>query len=291
MRRGALRRALTIVVGLALAGVQSAWAEEAVTAPPDPTSEEICRLIETNADARSIPPGFFARLIWQESRFDRHAVSPKGALGIAQFMPGTALERALDDPFDIPTALAASAAFLEELSAGLGNLGLAAAAYNAGPNRVRRWIDGHAVLPLETQRFVRAITGLEAEDWQASDVEVDFALGVEQPFLESCVRMAALSAPASPSSAFEGSTRILPWGAQVAAHFSRNSAISTFDRLAQRYQRVLGEHEPSIIRHRAPARGNRALYAIRIGAETRAAAEAFCKDLRALGGPCVVMKN
>ena len=50
----------------------------------------ICRSIETAALNNGLPLEFLTRLIWQESRFDAMAVSPKGAAGIAQFMPATA---------------------------------------------------------------------------------------------------------------------------------------------------------------------------------------------------------
>src|SRR5690606_34078460 len=97
----------------------------------------ICHLIESSAATDGIPVDFFTRLIWQESSFRSHAVSPKGAQGIAQFMPTTAAERGLADPFDPEQAIPASARYLRELHDRLGNLGLAAAAYNAGPDRVR----------------------------------------------------------------------------------------------------------------------------------------------------------
>ena len=77
---------------------------------------DICGAISANASAHGLPEHFFARLIWKESLFDPGAVSPKGAQGIAQFMPGTAKRRDLDDPFDPKAALAASAAYLAELS-------------------------------------------------------------------------------------------------------------------------------------------------------------------------------
>jgi soluble lytic murein transglycosylase-like protein len=48
-----------------------------------------------------------------------------------------------------------SAAFLRRLHGELGNLGLAAAAYNAGPQRVRDWLAGKRTLPLETEAYVR----------------------------------------------------------------------------------------------------------------------------------------
>ena len=98
---------------------------------------------------------FFVRVIWQESRFNALAVSPKGAQGIAQFMPRTADWRGLSNPFDVIAALKASASYLRDLRNRFGNLGLAAAAYNAGPQRVQDWLSARGGLPKETRRYVR----------------------------------------------------------------------------------------------------------------------------------------
>jgi soluble lytic murein transglycosylase-like protein len=70
-------------------------------------------------------------------------------------MPRTAAERLLHDPFDPSQALSKSAEFLPELKNQFGNLGLAVAAYNAGPQRVRDWMSGKKTLPKETQAYVR----------------------------------------------------------------------------------------------------------------------------------------
>ena len=59
------------------------------TANP-PTADDVCRTLEEAAAENGLPVEFFARVIWQESRFNAQAVSPKGASGIAQFMPQTA---------------------------------------------------------------------------------------------------------------------------------------------------------------------------------------------------------
>jgi hypothetical protein len=126
---------------------------------------DVCRRIEMAAGMWSLPPAFLARLIWQESRFDPGAVSPAGAQGIAQFMPGTARLRQLDDPFDLRTAIPASAHFLFDLRNQFGSLGLAAAAYNAGPGRVQRWRSGLSGLPRETWHYVLTITGLSPDSW------------------------------------------------------------------------------------------------------------------------------
>lgn len=101
-----------------------------------------CDILNSAASTHGIPPEFFARLIRQESNFDPNSVSRAGAQGIAQFMPGTARWRGLSDPFEPTEALYESARWLGELRDQFGNLGLAAAAYNAGPRRIRDWIAG-----------------------------------------------------------------------------------------------------------------------------------------------------
>ena len=63
-----------------------------------PTPDDICRALEQDAAENELPVEFFARVIWQESRFNARAVSNKGAQGIAQFMPATADYRGLVDP-------------------------------------------------------------------------------------------------------------------------------------------------------------------------------------------------
>ena len=97
-----------------------------------PRADDICHALEQSAAENALPVEFFARVIWQESRFDAHAVSPKGAAGIAQFMPATASWHGLADPFDPMESLWHSAAYLAELLNRFGNLGLAAAEYDAG---------------------------------------------------------------------------------------------------------------------------------------------------------------
>ncbi len=133
--------------------------------PATMTRNDFCRTLQEAAEASGIPVAFFARLIWQESRFNLSEVSRAGALGVAQFMPGTAAEVGLVDPFDPLTALPASARLLRQLTDEFGNLGLAAAAYNAGRGRVQKWLSRASDLPQETRDYVRIITGNKAERW------------------------------------------------------------------------------------------------------------------------------
>src|SRR5258708_7493323 len=133
-------------------------------------ASSICQIVASAAAANGLPFEFFARVIWQESRFRSDIVGPitrtgQRAQGIAQFMPMTAAERLLQNPFDPVQALPKSAEFLRELRAQFGNLGLAAAAYNAGPQRVRDWLAKKRTLPSETRTYGRTATGRPKEEW------------------------------------------------------------------------------------------------------------------------------
>ena len=81
--------------------------------------------------------------------------------------PGTAAERGLADPFDPEQAIPKAADLLADLRARFGNLGLAAAGYNAGPQRVADWLAGKGGMPAETRNYVLIVTGLDVEDWRS----------------------------------------------------------------------------------------------------------------------------
>ena len=127
--------------------------------------EEICDALVHAALSNDLPVPFFIRLLYQESTFRPAAISSAGALGIAQFMPETAAHRRLDNPFDPAQAIPASAKLLRDHYRRFGNLGLAAAAYNAGPRRVDDWRAKKGPMPQETQDYVKMITGFPVESW------------------------------------------------------------------------------------------------------------------------------
>jgi Transglycosylase SLT domain len=138
---------------------------DADTAPSVPL-DQLCDALFRSAQDNDLPVAFFANLIWQESRLRDDAVSSKGALGIAQFMPRVAVEAGLINPFDPLQALPASAHLLRELRDQFGNLGFVAAAYNAGAKRVSEWLERRRTLPRETRGYVMNITGRSVEQWQ-----------------------------------------------------------------------------------------------------------------------------
>ena len=139
----------------------------------DVSLDDLCQALFTSAQANDIPVQFFANLIWQESRLNPDDVSKKGAMGIAQFMPQVAAEKGLDDPFDPMQAIPASARLLRQLRMEFGNLGLVAAAYNAGPGRVARWLERRVDLPRETRNSVVRVTGLSVDAWRNMRVSDD----------------------------------------------------------------------------------------------------------------------
>jgi hypothetical protein len=151
----------------------------------------ICEAIKAAAEEHYIPIGFLARLLWQESRFRAEEVSSAGARGIAQFMPQTAVEMGLKDPFDPLQAIPASARFLRKLHNQFGNLGLAAAAYNAGGGRIEKWLSRRSTLPQETRAYVKIITGHKAEAW--IDEESTVYMPTDLPQKAPCEGVGGLS--------------------------------------------------------------------------------------------------
>lgn len=287
-RRG--RRLLpAAIAALAFAYLVSPSSADPPQESPKPpvTVGRICHLIEVHADRHGLPRDFLARLIWKESRFDPDAVSPAGAEGIAQFMPQTARLRGLADSFDVEAAIPASAAYLGELKAGFGNLGLAAAAYNAGENRVTRWLGSGGFLPLETEDYVLDIMGEPADNFSDRTHQGDVhPLDPKRDFGEACRRL-----PVTRSATVAmASVPRKPWGIQVAGNFRRAAAIRQWQRLRARFDTLLAGHQPVVSRVRTPI-GRRGIYAVRIGADSRSEADAICRQLRGAGGFCVVLRN
>lgn len=252
--------------------------------------EDVCAIIDGASRRHGMPRDFVARLIRTESAFRAAAVSPKGAMGIAQFMPGTARLRGLDDPFDAAEALPKAIEYLAQLRSRFGNLGLAAAAYNAGEARVDAWLTDDRSLPSETRAYVRRITGRSADDWKGRvDEDDDVAAIGEAPFGEACVSFAAGGAP-SQGVVSDANTATMPWGAQVAQAASRAGALALFDRVKARHGEAIGDRAPMIIAVRNAAFGKAKRLAAAVGAESRAEALETCAAIRRAGGYCVVVR-
>jgi hypothetical protein len=265
------------------------------------TREAMCLMIESAAKSQDLPLEFFARVIWQESRFQSDAVGPvtrsgQRAQGIAQFMPGTASERRLLDPFDPVQALPKSAEFLNELRNQFGNLGLAAAAYNAGPRRVQDWLAGSGYMPQETRNYVVAITGSTVDDWAAASRNGSKAKTPDAAPRSNCRELMALlkRAPNPFVTQLEQHVTLAAaklWGVQLAAGFDRDKALAMYARAMKRLSAVIGDQDPSLLTSVMRSRGTRTFYLVRIGADTRAAADDLCNRIRRAGGACFVLRN
>jgi peptidoglycan DL-endopeptidase CwlO len=116
-------------------------------------------LIAAAAQRHGVPTPLLTALVWQESGFRPMAVSPAGARGLTQLMPGTAQMLGVADPHDPVQALDGGARYLAALLRAFRSKPLALAGYNAGPGAVQR----HRGIPpyAETQQYVRMVLARE----------------------------------------------------------------------------------------------------------------------------------
>jgi len=133
----------------------------APAAPRPADRASVSRRLNLAAQRNGLSPKVVEAVAWQESRLNAQAVSPKGAVGVMQLMPGTARSLGVD-PRDAMANVDGGAAYLAQLLRTYdGDLTLALAAYNAGPEAVRRYA---GVPPYrETRAYVDAILNRLAE--------------------------------------------------------------------------------------------------------------------------------
>ena len=110
--------------------------------------------IDAEARRHGLPPALLRAVAWQESRGRAGAVSSKGALGVMQLMPATAAFLGVD-PLDVKDNLRGGAMFLRQQLDRFGSVPLALAAYNAGPEAVKRF--GGIPPYRETRLYVASI--------------------------------------------------------------------------------------------------------------------------------------
>ncbi|WP_374454279.1 transglycosylase SLT domain-containing protein [Nocardioides sp.] len=132
--------------------VSASTVASARTVPPGTPYAD---LFQQAASAHGLDPALLAAVARQESGFDPQAVSPAGAQGLMQLMPGTAQGLGVTNPFDPAQAIGGAAQLLDDLMGRFGSTELALAAYNAGPGAVLRY-DGIPPYP-ETQAYVKSI--------------------------------------------------------------------------------------------------------------------------------------
>jgi soluble lytic murein transglycosylase-like protein len=128
------------------------------SAIPDFVPPRFARPIARTAQRFNVSAALLAAQLYAESNFNPFAVSPAGAQGIAQFMPGTAAGYGLSNPFDAEAAIDAQGRLMRDLLRQFGAVPLALAAYNAGPAPVKRC---GCIPPYpETRGYVARILGL-----------------------------------------------------------------------------------------------------------------------------------
>lgn len=131
--------------------------------------------IEEHASRADLDPKLVQAVIQVESGYNPRALSRKGAMGLMQLMPQTARELAVDDPWDPEQNVRGGTTYLRRMIDRFGDLQLALAAYNAGPEAVVQ----HAGVPpySETRDYVRKIfhlfTGEDAEVLEGRKVRIE----------------------------------------------------------------------------------------------------------------------
>jgi hypothetical protein len=259
----------------------------------------LCLMVESAARANDLPVEFFAHVIWQESHFRPQAVGPlthtgQRARGIAQFMPDAANERGLLDPFNPVQALPKAAEFLADLRSRFGNIGLAAAAYNAGPRRVREWLAGNAGMPAETLNYVLATTGRRLEDWAAIGEQ---GKSSDNEAKTTCQKMLTMLKQEPNLFVSKLGDKVAlavtkPWGVQVATGFNRDQALTAYAKAIKDVNAALGQLagptlQPILFR----SLGTSSFYQVRIGTSTRRQAENLCNQIREAHGACLVKRR
>ncbi len=147
-----------------------------------------------------VPAGLLDALVGQESRYRDNAISPKGAMGLTQLMPGTARQLRVSNPWHPVENLRGGARYLRMQLEEFGRVDLALAAYNAGPGNVR----GRGRVPpfRETMDYVLQTT----RAWQRSLLPATSERARAWPFRSRApreaprrVELTAYEAPISPS--------------------------------------------------------------------------------------------
>jgi Transglycosylase SLT domain len=244
----------------------------------------LCDTLAITAMTNDLPVDFFTRLIWQESRFKPDAVSPKGAQGIAQFMPATARSSGLEDPFNPLEAIGKSGQLLQALRREFGNLGLAAAAYNAGPGRVRDWLGGVRPLPQETRTYVWLVTGRSAEEWAANHTG---QVGMPAAEPVPCNLSATASIP--PQADTPKPEIVKPWGVEVVGGPTPAKALASYREWQPKYAAIVADRELHVVVRGII--GQMGAARVRLGEDTQDGARKLCAALKAAGTYCDVMRN
>ena len=148
-------------------------------------------------------------------------------------------------------------------------------------------------MPQETRNYVAAITGTSVDDWAGAGKNGKM---LDRAPRASCRELMALlkRAPNSFVTGLEQRVKLAAaklWGVQLAAGFDRNKALAMYARAMKRLSGVIGDQDPSLLSSSMRTRGSHMFYQVRIGADTRPAADELCNRIRRAGGACFVLRN
>jgi hypothetical protein len=148
-------------------------------------------------------------------------------------------------------------------------------------------------MPQETRNYVSAITGTSVDAWAAAGKGGKM---LDRAPNSSCRELMALLRRAPNSFVTQLEQRVTLaaaklWGVQLAAGFDRNKALAMYGRAMTRLRAVIGDQDPSLLSTLMRTRGTHAFYQVRIGADTRPAADDLCNRIRRAGGACFVLRN
>jgi soluble lytic murein transglycosylase-like protein len=155
---------ITFFVCLISASTFFEWSARAETPAGPPSIDRFASFIAEASARFTVPARWIRALIQIESGGDEHAISPRGAMGLMQLMPGTWVELSVRyelglDPFDPRDNIMAGTAYVSELRDRFGATGFLAA-YHAGPTRYQQHLTTGEPLPPETAAYVAAVTPL-----------------------------------------------------------------------------------------------------------------------------------
>jgi hypothetical protein len=158
---------------------------------------------------------------------------------------------------------------------------------------VQEWLAGSGPMPQETRNYVSAITGSTVEDWKEAGRNGRMP---QRAGTSTCRELMALlrRAPNPFVAGLEQHITLAAaklWGVQLAAGFSRDKALAMYARAMKRLSAVIGDQDPSLLSSVMRNRGTGAFYQVRIGADTRPAADDLCNRIRRAGGACFVLRN
>jgi hypothetical protein len=199
-------------------------------------------------------------------------------------MPGTARLNRLEDPFNPHQAIVKSAQLLRELNQQFGNLGLAAAAYNAGPGRVRDWLADHRVLPAETVAYVRLVTGRTIDEWTSGQ-----SVSLSAPAAHDLPCELGPEVPGPAGLPPQQTAIHKPWGVEVVGGPTSAKALDRYREWLPKYAAIVGSREPKLVV--VGVVGQMGAVHVRVATDNRAEADKVCAQLHAAGAYCEVWRD